>query len=99
MKLLKLGEYLQHFIFYDLNIVVEELLDRVRAEVKEHRELFEGVGVSGFVDVDDVGKHLGQTAVNVMVKFPFNLAQEIPVNDKLIDIDQQLLADAFEKGF
>jgi hypothetical protein len=47
----------------------------------------------------DIGEYFSKTAVDVVVKFPFDLAQEISVEHQLVNIDQQLLADAFEKAF
>lgn len=96
--MLEFGEYLEHFLLDDLDVLVEELFDGVGAKIKEHGELFEDGGVGGLVDVDDIGEHLCQTAVDIVVEFPLDLAQEIPVNYELVGIYQQLFADASEEA-
>lgn len=97
LQVLKLGEQLEHLLLVDLRVLVEKLLDGVGAEVEEHREVLEHHGVGGLVDVDDVGEDLREVVVDVVVEAPVGLAQEVPVEHELVDVDQQLLADALQQ--
>lgn len=95
----ELREKLEHLLLDDLNILVQKFLDRVGAEVEEHGELLDSIDICRLVDMYDIGEYFSKTAVDVVVKFPFDLTEEISVEDQLVNIDQQLLADTFEKTF
>ena len=97
--MLELREYFEHLIFDELNILIQELLNRVGRKIEEHRQLLESGGVGRLIDVDDVGKNFSQIAVNVVVEFPFDLAQKVPVNQELIAVNQQFFTDALHQSF
>lgn len=46
--------------------------------------------------MNNIGENLSQIVVNIVVEPPFHLAQEIPVKNELIDIDEQLPANTLE---
>jgi hypothetical protein len=60
--------------------------------------MLESDAVCGLIDMYDVGEYLSEIIVNVMIKFPIDLAEEISIQYKFIDVDEELLADAFEQS-
>ena len=49
--------------------------------------------------MNNIGKNLRQVVINIVIQFPLNLAQKIPVNGKLVGIHQQLFAHASHQPF
>jgi hypothetical protein len=60
--------------------------------------LLKGVGVGRLVDMNYVGEDLSQIHVNAMIKFPFDLTQEVAKDSELVNVEKELLADAFEQS-
>ncbi len=99
LQVFELREELEHLFFYDLYILIQKLLDGVGAEVEEHGEMLQGHAVSRLVHVHYVWEHLCQIVVDVVIQLPLSLAEEVPEDDELVNIDEQLLADALQQSF
>lgn len=84
----ELREEFDHLLADERDILIEKLLDGIGAEVEEHGEVLEGGGVSGLVDMDDIGEDLCQVVIDVVIQSPLHLAQEVPIKNQLVDVDE-----------
>lgn len=60
VEVFELGEYLLHLFLEYFDVLVEEFLDAVAAEVEEHGDLLELAGAGRLIHMNNIWKHVEQ---------------------------------------
>lgn len=60
VEVFELGEYLFHLFLEYFDVLVEEFLDAVAAEVEEHGDLLELAGAGRLIHMNNIWKHVEQ---------------------------------------
>lgn len=87
LNVLKFRNYFAHLVPVHTNVLVEELLDAVGAEIQKYGYFLEFIVVCGFVDMNDIGEDFGESGKNVGIEPPLNFWEEVAKDGEFIDID------------